>query len=428
MRLIGYYTYPNQEMTMPVSSSCSVLHSGVRALLALAFGLLAGAALAAPPKAYVGNFKDNTVSAIDTSAGAVVATIPVPVGPHGMVLGSGGSPLFVSSDGASVVSVIDTATDKVIASIEVGRSPHGLALVPGGKTLLVNVYGEDRVAFVDVASRAVVATVPVAKPHTIAVRPDGKLAYASSQQPGAFALVVIDLEKRAVVKSIPLEKAPRDLEFAWDSHALYFTMAGVDAIQVLDPATDAVVASIPTGVSPHIAMQARGAIAGTAVVQGPGELMLFDPQTKKALRSIAVGKQPHWMAPADGGKTFYVTNEGSNDVSVVDLASGTTKTIAVGTAPRKVVVQAGEGVAAAHVSIAHFAFAPGDTVVAAGGAVTWSNDDGSPHALAFADGRTASDLLLPGQQYTRAFAAAGVYDYVCSVHPYMSGRVVVRTP
>ena len=57
-----------------------------------------------------------------------------------------------------------------------------------------------------------------------------------------------------------------------------------------------------------------------------------------------------------------------------------------------------------------------------------SNDDGSPHALAFADGRAPSDLLLPGQQYTRAFAAAGVYDYVCSVHPYMSGRVVMRTP
>jgi YVTN family beta-propeller protein len=412
---------------MPLPFSRLLPPIGGRGMLGLAGMLLACAAAAAPPKAYVGNFKDNTVSVIDTAAGSVVATIPIPAGPHGMVLGSGGSPLFVSSDGASVVSLIDTASDKVTASIEVGRSPHGLALVPGGKTVLVNVYGEDRVAFVDVASRAVVATVPVAKPHTIAVRPDAKLAYASSQQPGAFALVVIDLEKRTVVKSIPLDKAPRDLEFAWDGSALYFTMAGLNAVQVLDPSTDAVVASIPTGASPHIAMQARGA-PGTVVVQGPGELMLFDPATRQALRSIPVGKQPHWMAPADGGKTFYVTNEGSNDVSVVDLAAGTTRTIAVGTAPRKVVVQAAQGTAAARVSIANFAFAPGDMVVGPGTAVTWSNDDGSPHALAFADGRTPSDLLLPGQQYTRAFDAAGVYDYVCSVHPYMSGRVVVRAP
>jgi YVTN family beta-propeller protein len=412
---------------MSITFSDSLSRRGVRrGLLWLVGGLLSCAAVAAPPKAYVGNFKDNTVSVIDTAAGAVVKTIAVPAGPHGMALGNGGATLYVSSDGATVVSVIDTASDQLTASIEVGRSPHGLALVPGGKTLLANVYGEDRVAFIDTATRAVVATVPVAKPHTIAVRPDGKLAYASSQQPGAFALVVIDLDKRSVVKSIPLDKPPRDLEFAWDGRALYFTMAGVDAVQVLDPATDTVVASVATGASPHIAMQAEGAIGATAVVQGPGELMLFDPASHKPLRSIAVGKQPHWQAAANGGKVIYVTNEGSNDVSVVDLASGTTKTIGVGNAPRKVVVQAAAGSASAHVSIANFAFAPAEVVIAVGRSVNWSNDDGSPHALAFADGASPSDLLLPGQGHARRFDKPGVYEYVCSVHPYMSGRVVVR--
>ena len=287
-------------------------------------------------------------------------------------------------------------------------------------------YGEDRVAFVDTATRAVVATAPVAKPHTIAIRPDGKLAYVSSQQPGAFALVVIDIASRSVVKSIALEKPPRDLEFAWDGRTLLFTMAGIDAVNVLDSASDKITATISTGASPHIAMQARGAAFGTVVVQGPGELMLFDPATQKPVRSIAVGKQPHWMAPADGGKTFYVSNEGSNDVTVVDLASGTTKTIAVGNAPRKVVVQPGDGAAGTKVSIANFNFAPAQLVIATKTTVTWSNDDGAPHGLAFADGRAGTDLLLPGARHARTFDAPGVYDYVCSVHPFMSGRVVVR--
>ena len=44
-------------------------------------------------------------------------------------------------------------------------------------------------------------------------------------------------------------------------------------------------------------------------------------------------------ATSGDGKTTYVTNEGSNDVTVVDLATGRTATIAVGNAPRKVVVQ-----------------------------------------------------------------------------------------
>ncbi|MGZ5714092.1 MAG: YVTN family beta-propeller repeat protein [Caldimonas sp.] len=395
------------------------------ALLALAGSLLALAATAAPPKAWVGNFKDDTVSVIDTAAGTVVATVPVAKGPHGMAVSGNGATLYVSSDGASVVNVIDTASDKVTATIEVGRSPHGLALAPDGRVLLAGVYGEDRVAFVDTATRSVLASVPVAKPHTIAIRPDGKLAYVASQQPGAFALVVIDLASRSIAKTLPLDKPPRDLEFGWDGKALYFTMAGIDAVQVLDAASDRVAATIATGASPHIAMQAHGAAFGTVVVQGPGELMLFDPATRQPVRSIAVGKQPHWMAPADGGRTFYVSNEGSNDVTVVDLASGKTKTIAVGNAPRKVVVQPADG-AATRVSITNFAFAPAELVVAPGTTVTWSNDDGAPHGLAFADGQGRAELLLPGARHTRAFDAPGSYDYVCSVHPYMSARVVVR--
>ena len=72
-----------------------------------------------------------------------------------------------------------------------------------------------------------------------------------------------------MVRSVPLEKTPRDLEFGFDGKALYFTQAGVNSVQVLDPATDRIVAQIPTGASPHIAGFYRGAPAGTAVVQGP---------------------------------------------------------------------------------------------------------------------------------------------------------------
>ena len=399
---------------------------GRGALLALAGALFASAATAAPPKAWVGNFMDDSVSVIDTGSGSVVATVPVAKGPHGMAVAGSGSPLYVSSDGASVVNVIDAATDKVTSTIEVGRSPHGLALTPDGRYLLVGVYGEDKVVFVDTATRAIVGFAGVAKPHTIAMRPDGKVAYVASQQPGAFALAVIDIPSRSVARTIALDKPPRDLEFGWDGKALYFTQAGLDAVQVLDPANDNIGASIPTGASPHIAMQARGAAFGTVVVQGPGELMLFDPATKKAVRSIAVGKQPHWMAPADGGKTFYVSNEGTNDVTVVDIATGTTKTIAVGNAPRKVVVQPGEGAGGTRVSIANFAFSPAQFVVAVKTTVTWSNDDGAPHGIAFADGKGSNSLLLPGATHSRSFDAPGTYDYVCSVHPYMSGRIVVR--
>src|SRR5207245_6463185 len=128
-------------------------------------------------------------------------------------------------EAALPVGGVAAATAEWARTIEGGKTPHGLAPTPDGRMLLVSVYGEDRIAVVDTASQAIVATVPVAKPHTIAVRPDGKLAYVSSQEPGKFALVVVDIPTRAALRSIALEKPPRDLEFGADGAALYFTLA-----------------------------------------------------------------------------------------------------------------------------------------------------------------------------------------------------------
>jgi YVTN family beta-propeller protein len=430
MNVLSSFPGRVNDATSPSRSSSKPRRGLPRTLAGvLALTWPASFAMAAGPKAYVGNFKDNTVSVIDTATRAVVGTVGVVAGPHGMAVTPDGRWVYVSGDNASGVSVIDTASDRAVQTIEVGKTPHGLALTPDGKTLLVCVYGENRVAFVDVATNTVLATVPVANPHTVTIQPDGTLAYVASQEPGRFALVVIDLSSRSALRSLALDKAPRDPEFTYDGKALYVTLAGVSAIEVLDPVTGKRVAEAPTGASPHVAKLYRGAAFATAVVQGPGELQLFDPTTHQPVRSIAVGKQPHWQASPDG-KTVYVTNEGSNDVSVVDLASGQTATIAVGTAPRKIVVQpsatASSASSGARVSIANFAFLPAALTITAGEAVTWVNDDGAPHAVGYMDGAPGTDLLLPGARFTRTFDRPGTYEYSCSVHPYMSGRVIVR--
>jgi len=313
-------------------------------------------------------------------------------------------------------------------TVEIGKSPHGLAISPDGRTLLAAVYGEDKIVFIDTATLAPVGSVTVPKPHTIAIRPDGSVAYVASQAAGKFALVVVDLASKQVARSVPLEKTPPDLEFGFDGKALYFTQAGVNSVQVLDPATDRIVAQIPTGASPHIAGVYRGAPAGTAVVQGPGELLLFDPATNAPLRTIAVGKQPHWIAVVSGGARAIVTNEGSNDVAIVDLATGETRKIAVGKAPRKVAVQpvaTATSAAPASISIANFVFSPLELMVAQGTRVTWTNNDAAPHGLSHKDGAPGTGVLLPGETVSRVYDAPGTYEYVCAVHPYMTGRVVV---
>src|SRR5262245_42726841 len=98
---------------------------GIRKLYYLTYLTLMAILLAALPalaqgaKAYVGNFKDNTVSVIDVEGKRVTANIPVPPGPHGIVITPDNRWVYVASDGASTVSVIDTATDKLVENIEV---------------------------------------------------------------------------------------------------------------------------------------------------------------------------------------------------------------------------------------------------------------------------------------------------------------------
>ena len=64
----------------------------------------------------------------------------------------------------------------------------------------------------------------------------------------------------------------------------------------------------------------------SASSRGPASFCCSTRRTNAAVRSVAVGKQPHWVATAGDGKKAYVTNEGSNDVTIVDLATGKTTT------------------------------------------------------------------------------------------------------
>lgn len=409
------------------------LNRFVRPLAIASAALLLAPSAFAQTRAWVGNFKDGTVSIVDTQSAAVVGTIAVGAGPHGMAASPDGRNVFVSLDGDSAVAVVDTATERMTGRVEVGRAPHGLALSPDGRTLLVAVYGEDRVVWVDLASAAVVGSVTVPKPHTIAADPGGRVAYVASQDAAAPGLAVVDLATRAVIRRIAVAKVPRDLEYRFDGRALYFTMAGENAVQVLDPASERVTATIATAASPHLAALYRGAPNGLVVVQGPGEVLRFDPDTNRPGQAIRVGEQPHWMAPFDEGRAVAVTNEGSNTLSLIDLASGTVRSVAVGQAPRKVVttppVPPAQSSAAAEtvVSIKDFAFGPARVDVPAGASVVWINEDGAPHGIAFDDGSPGEDLLFPGKRFTRRFDAPVTMTYHCNVHPYMTGSVTVST-
>jgi len=78
------------------------------------------------------------------------------------------------------------------------------------------------------------------------------------------------------------------------------------------------------------------------------------------------------------------------------------------------------------ITISNFAFTPKTLSVAAGKSVTWSNHDDVPHRIKSADDRfTSSSVLDTRASYAATFTKPGEYPYFCSIHPTMTGKVIV---
>jgi len=291
-------------------------------------------------KAYVGLFGDNAVAVVDTDTNRVTKTIPVPAGPHGVVVTPDGAKVFVSSDGSSTVSVISTVTDAVVASIDVGMTPHGLSISGDGKRILCAGFGTDSAQVIDSATNQVVTTVAVPRPHNSTISPDGKLAYVGSQLKDNPSIAVVDLDAGSVIASMPLASAPRALDFA-PGGKVYFTVTGVDGLESLDPATDELAtAPVATGGSPHHMIATKDGNFELVVSQTAGDLEYVDRNTQAVVAHVPTGKAPHWIGLGPGGGRAYVTNESSNTVSVVDIARRqVVASIPVGNGPRKIAVQ-----------------------------------------------------------------------------------------
>ena len=78
------------------------------------------------------------------------------------------------------------------------------------------------------------------------------------------------------------------------------------------------------------------------------------------------------------------------------------------------------------ISIKDFAFSPQLVTVPAGTTVTWKNLDDEPHTVRGTDAQIRSDALDQDESYSVKFDKPGTYKYGCSIHPKMSGTIVVR--
>jgi plastocyanin len=78
------------------------------------------------------------------------------------------------------------------------------------------------------------------------------------------------------------------------------------------------------------------------------------------------------------------------------------------------------------ITIGNFTFTPREMAIAPGTTVTWVNHDDIPHTVVETNTSFRSKALDTDDTFSLTFAKAGEYSYFCSLHPHMTGRIVVK--
>ena len=99
---------------------------------------------------------------------------------------------------------------------------------------------------------------------------------------------------------------------------------------------------------------------------------------------------------------------------------------AIGIGQRSVLASPQQKAETTEVQIDNFSFGPGTLTVPVGTTVTWTNRDDIPHTVVSTDGVFKSKVLDTDEKFSFTFSKTGTYPYFCSIHPKMTGKVIVQ--
>jgi plastocyanin len=96
--------------------------------------------------------------------------------------------------------------------------------------------------------------------------------------------------------------------------------------------------------------------------------------------------------------------------------------------PKNFLAAAQEKTATAEVKIDNFSFGPATLTVPVGTTITWTNRDDIPHTVVSTDDPKVfkSKVLDTDEKFSFIFSKAGTFPYFCSIHPKMTGKVIVQ--
>jgi YVTN family beta-propeller protein len=291
---------------------------------------------------FVENSNSGDISMIDNASLKVVGTIPFGLSPDDIVSSPDGGVLYVSRivraangrpSGKGEVVAIDPTSQAILWRAPLNGVPNHLAASPDGKRVYVTIVSTSYVDIVDAARHAVVDSVDVGiGPHDILFSADGKRVYVGLIR--GNKVTIFDAATNKVIRQISFEAGVRPIALTRDQSQLFVQLSYLNGFVVVDPATGATIRRVQMPASPgqtlpdsmpvtanhglRITADGRYLIANTSV----SNLVAIYALPGLALAgTVPVGTDPNWVTMSPDGKRFYVSNRGSDDVSVIDIVT-----------------------------------------------------------------------------------------------------------
>jgi YVTN family beta-propeller protein len=285
------------------------------------------------------NSAGDNVHLIDPATNTVVGVIKGIEVNHGAGVAPDGSRIYVSDEAESTLDVVDAKTLQVIKRVPLSGHPNNMAVGKDGKHVYVGIIqAPGGVDVIDTATFQRTKTIPTKGTiHNAYVTPDGKYVVAGSI--AGKTVNVIDAKTEEPAWTLDMDLGVRPMTFNTNPDGstkwIFVQLSGFNGFAVVDFATRKEIkriqnpdlppgkATVPEGSDPSHGM-AVTADGKTLVVCSRLNNYLYAyslPDLKSLGGAELGGKGAGWVTLTPDGKTAYVANPVTNDVSVVDIKS-----------------------------------------------------------------------------------------------------------
>ena len=301
------------------------------------------------------NSAGDNVHLIDPATNKVVGVIEGIEVNHGAGAAPDGSRLYISNEADNTLDFVDAKTLKVTKKVPLSGHPNNIAVGKDGRRVYVAIRDPEPggVDVVDTASMKMVKTIKTQGPiHNPYVTPDGKYVVAGSIQ--GETVNVIDAKTEEPAWTLKMDLGVRPMTFATNADGstkwIFVQMSGFNGFAVVDFATHKEIKriknpdlppgkkTVPEGSDPSHGMQVTSDGKTLVVCSRLNNYLYFYslPDLKVLGGAELGGMGAGWVTLTPDGKTAYVANPVTNDVSVVDVkAMKETMRIPVGFVPKR---------------------------------------------------------------------------------------------